>query len=82
MLLRNWANLTGKQKDVIRQLEGVNRRLLRAWQLEEELREIMAMPLFAAQRALDDWLAYASRSCLAPFVKLARTVRAYRASIE
>ena len=82
VLLRNWANLTGKQKDVIRQLEGVNRRLLRAWQLKEELREIMAMPLFAAQRALDDWLAYASRSKLAPFVKLARTIRTYRASIE
>ncbi|MEJ5256051.1 MAG: transposase, partial [Acidimicrobiales bacterium] len=35
-----------------------------------------------ARRALDDWLAYASRSRLAPFVKLARTIRAYRASIE
>lgn len=32
--------------------------------------------------ALDDWLAYASRSKLAPFVKLARTIRRYRTSIE
>ena len=32
----------------------------------------------AAKRALDDWLAYASRSRLPPFVKLARTVRHYR----
>jgi hypothetical protein len=38
--------------------------------------------LLAARRALDDWLAYASRSQLAPFVKLARTIRRYRASIE
>jgi transposase len=38
--------------------------------------------LLKAQRALDDWLAYASRSKLAPFVKLARTIRSYRASIE
>jgi transposase len=82
VLLRNWENLSAKQKGVIRQLEAVNRRLLRAWQLKEELREIMAMPLFAARRALDDWLSFASRSKLAPFVKLARTIRKYRASIE
>jgi len=42
----------------------------------------MAMPLIPARRALDDWLAYASRSRLAPFVKLARTIRNYRTSIE
>ncbi len=82
LLLRNWENLTGAQRSVIRQLDGVNRRLLRAWQLKEELREILQLPLLAARRALDDWLAYASRSQLTPFVKLARTIRAYRASID
>jgi transposase len=82
VLLRNWENLTGKQKAVIRSLEGSNRRLLRGWQLKEELREIFTMPLLAARRAIDDWLSYASRSKLAPFVKLARTIRHYRASIE
>ena len=40
------------------------------------------MALLAARRALDDWLAYASRSRLKPFVKLARTIRRYRDSIE
>ncbi len=40
------------------------------------------MGLGAARRALDDWLAYATRSQLAPFVKLARTIRHYRSSIE
>ena len=49
---------------------------------KEELRDIFALPLLRAQRALDDWLAYATRSKLAPFVKLARTIRTYRASIE
>lgn len=82
MLLRNWENLTSAQKGVIRDLERANKRAFRAWQLKEELRDIMAMPLAAALRALDDWLSYASRSRLAPFVKLARTVRNYRASIE
>jgi transposase len=82
LLLRNWENLTGAQRATIRALDSSNRRLLRGWQLKEELRDIFTLPLLAARRALDDWLAYASRSRLAPFVKLARTIRAYRASIE
>ena len=79
MLLRNWENLSSAQKGVIRDLERANKRAFRAWQLKEELRDIMAMPLSAARRALDEWLGYASRSRLAPFVKLARTIRHYRA---
>ena len=82
LLLRNWENLTGRQRSVIRSLDSANRRLLRAWQLKEELREIFKLPLLAARRALDDWLSYASRSRLGPFVKLARTIRSYRSSIE
>ena len=82
LLLRNWEHLSPKQKGVIRDLERANKRAFRAWQLKEELREILTMPLLAACRALDDWLGYASRSRLTPFVKLARTIRTYRASIE
>lgn len=82
LLLRNWENLSAKQKSVIRGLEKANRRAFRAWLLKEELRDIFALALPAARRALDDWLAYASRFQLAPFVKLARTIRRYRASIE
>jgi len=82
MLLRNWENLTSAQKGVIRDLERANKRAFRAWQLKEELRDIFTMPFFASCRALDDWLIYASRSRLAPFVKLARTIRHYRSSIE
>jgi transposase len=82
MLLRNWENLSSKQKGTIRDLERANKRAFRAWQLKEELRDVMSMPLVAARRGLDSWLAYASRSRLAPFVKLARTIRHYRTSIE
>ena len=56
--------------------------MFRAWQLKEELREIFALPILSARRAIDDWLHYATRSKLKPFVKLARTIRYYRASIE
>lgn len=82
LLRRNWENLTMGQREVIWALEGANRRTFRAFQLKEELRDIFALALIQARRALDDWLAYAPRSKLAPFVRLARTIRAYRASIE
>jgi transposase len=82
MLLRNWENLSSKQKGTTRDLERANRRAFRAWQPKGELRNVMSMPLMAARRALDGWLAYASRSRLGSFVKLARTIRHYRDSIE
>ncbi len=82
VLLRNWANLSIAQRDTIRTLEATNRRLFRAWLLKEELADIFQMPLLKARRALDDWLHYASCSRLPAFVKLARTIRRYRASIE
>ncbi len=82
ILLRNWEHLTSAQIDVIRDLEETNLRLTRGYQLKEELREILRMPLFAARRALTEWLAWASRSRLVPFVKLARTIRRYRTEIE
>lgn len=82
VLLRSWDNLTVAQRTTIRDLETTNRRLFRAWQLKEELADIFQMPLLTARRALDDWLYYASRSRLEPFVKLARTIRHYRPSIE
>ena len=82
LLRRNREHLTMGQREVIWALEAANRRTFRAFQLKEELRDIFALPLLRARRALDDWLAYASRSRLPPFVKLARTIRRYRASIE
>lgn len=82
ILLRNWEHLSTTQQVVIRDLEPTNRRLARAYELKEELRQIMRLPLLAAQRALDTWCAWASRSRLAPFVRLARTIRSYRTEIE
>jgi transposase len=82
LLRRNWENLTGAQRATIRDLERANKRAFRAWQLKEELRDVFSLALPAAQRALDEWLVYASRSRLAPFVKLARSIRRHRAAIE
>jgi hypothetical protein len=56
LLLRNWENLSPAQKGVIRELEKANRRCFRAWQLKEELRDVMQMAPAMAKQALDDWL--------------------------
>lgn len=82
LLRRNWEHLTMGQRETIWALEQANRRTFRAFQLKEELRDIFALPLIQARTALDAWLAYATRSKLAPFVRLARSIRRYRASIE
>ena len=82
LFLRNWENLTGPQKGVIRGLARANGRTFRGWQLKEELRDIFKMTLNKARQALDEWLRYAAWSKLAPFVKLAKTIRRYRVSIE
>ena len=45
LLLRNWENLAPEQKATLRELAQANTRAFRAWQLKEELREILSMPL-------------------------------------
>jgi transposase len=46
------------------------------------LRDIFKKGIVAARRALDRWLAAASRSKLEHFVKMARTIREFRDKIE
>lgn len=82
LLRRNWEDLSWQQRDLLEALGKANKRMFRALQLKEELREIFALKPIAVKHALDQWLVYASRSRLASFVKLARTIRRWRASIE
>lgn len=82
VLRRRWENLTFASKALLWELSKTNSRTFRAWQLKEELVEVFTLPLIAAQSAIDAWLAWASRSKLPSFVKLARTVRSYRGAIE
>ena len=82
LLLRNWENLSRHQRGQLRALERANARIHRAWRLKEELRDIFTKGIIAARRALDRWLAAASRSKLEHFVKLARTIRRFRDKIE
>ena len=62
-------------------IQDTNRPLYRAYLLKEQLREVFAPGGPERVHLLDAWLRWACRSRLAPFVKLARTIRARRRDI-
>jgi transposase len=75
LLKRPW-NLERREKEKLRDLQRTNRPLYRAYLLKETLAQALdyRKPGHAA-RAVGDWLAWASRSKLRPFVTAARTIR-------
>jgi transposase len=83
-----WSLLKAPEKQTIGQLallgevQQANKPLYRAFLLKEELRLLYQLedPGLAPEH-LDAWLAWASRSRLEPFVKLARTIRRHRDGI-
>jgi len=83
-----WSLLKAPERQTVRQLAALhevqhaNRRLYRAFLLKEQLRLLYHLPdPSLADDHLTAWLAWASRSKLKPFVKLARTLRARRDGI-
>jgi len=83
-----WSLLKAPERQTIGQLatlwevQQANTRLYRAFLLREELRLLYHLPdPTLAPAHLDAWLAWASRSRLRPFVRLARTLRAHRDGI-
>jgi transposase len=80
---KNPENLTSRQQAKLATIATTNKPLYRAYLLKEQLRAVFhADGADAAISILDRWLAWACRSRLASFVKLARTIRAHRAGIE
>lgn len=81
-LLSNPWNLSRRQGEKLRQIERHNRPLYRSYLLKETLaRALDYRHPKRAERALAEWLAWASRSRLRPFVRLARTIRQHRGGI-
>ena len=76
------VNLTARQKLKLAQIQRINQRLFRAYLLKEQLRQIYRVDPAQATSLLDAWLKWAWRCRLAPFVKLAKTIRDRRAGIE
>ena len=83
-----WSLLKAPEKQSVPQLallgevSQANKALYRAFLLKEELRLLYQLddPRLAPAH-LDAWLAWASRSRLAPFIRLARTIRRHRTGI-
>jgi len=83
-----WSLLKAPEKQkpeqlaLLAEVQQANRSLYRAFLLKEELRLLYSLGRASLAPAhLDAWLAWASRSKLEPFVKLARTIRFHRHGI-
>jgi transposase len=75
-------NLTDRQHIALAQVQQTNAKLYRGYLLKEQLRALYHLDDRSQAAAhLDAWLAWASRSKLRPFVRLARTLRRYRDGI-
>jgi transposase len=81
-LVKNPENLTDKQKARLSTVETLNRPLFRAYLLKEMLRLVFATKGDEGIELLARWLAWAQRCRIAPFVKLARSIRRHRQGIE
>jgi transposase len=81
-LLKAPERQTERQLAALAEVQHANRRLYRAFLLKEQLRHLYHLeePARAGEH-LAAWLAWASRSKLKPFVKLARTIREHRDGI-
>ena len=81
-LLKAPAKQSIEQLALLHELQQANKALYRAFLLTEELRVLYQLedPALAPDH-LGAWLAWASRSKLEPFVKLARTIRQHREGI-
>jgi len=80
-LWKNPEDLTGRQAARLAEIQKTNKPLYRAYLLKEQLRQIYRLAPAAAIALLDEWIAWARRCRLGPFVKLARTITKQRAGI-
>lgn len=75
-LHKNPWNLSRLEHEKLTLLQQTNRRIYRGYLLKEALAACLdGRQIHVATAKLREWLAWASRSKLAPFVKLARTVK-------
>jgi transposase len=80
-LLKDPSKQTTQQLLRLAEVQHTNKRMFRAALLYGELRYVYKVPKEQAQERLDAWLAWASRSRLTPFVKLARTLRKHKRGV-
>jgi len=81
-LWKNPEDLTERQQAKLADIAKTNQRLYRAYLLKEQLRQVFRQDTpEQAIALLNRWLAWASRSKLPAFVKLARSIREHKVRI-
>lgn len=81
-LWKNPENLTGFQRIKLAYIVRANEPLFRAYLLKEQLRQVFKHKGKLGKEILHDWLQWARRCRIAPFVAVAKTVSRHRAEIE
>jgi transposase len=81
-LWKNEVDLTATQQVKLAWIAASHKPLHRAWELKEAFRKVIHIKGAHGSHLLDDWLSWASRSRLTPFVELARKIRKHRPAIE
>jgi transposase len=76
-LWRNPDDLSERQQATLAQIAETNEPLYRAYLLKEQLRQALKLPAAEALALLDQWLAWARRCRLEPFVRLAQQIAAH-----
>jgi transposase len=80
-LLKDPSKQTARQLLKLAEVVLTNKPMYRAFLLYGELRYLYKVPKHEARERLEAWLAWASRSRLKPFVKLARTLRKHKQGV-
>ena len=81
--MKNPWNLTRKEQDKLPSVQQTNKRLYRAYLLKETFQRVFSSrSVGSAEREFKDWFAWARRSQLAPFKRLALTFQAHWAGIR
>jgi len=81
-LWKNPENLTRRQEGKIASIRYLNEPLFRAYLLKEQLRLVFKKAGSLGKQILGEWLQWARRCRIRPFVTLARTISRHRVDIE
>jgi transposase len=81
-LWKNPENLTWRQEAKLASIRRLNEPLFRAYLLKEQLRQVFKTGGSLGKEILGEWLQWARRCRIRPFVKLAQTISRHRVDIE
>lgn len=81
-LWKNPENLTRRQEAKLASIRHLNEPLFRAYLLKEQLRQVFRTGGALGKEILGEWLQWARRCRLRPFVKVAQTIGRHRTDIE